>query len=328
MINILITSAGRRVEFVQQFIKARDVCCNNSSRIVCADINVLAPALYFADVFYSVPAINDPQYVPKLIDICRKEEIKIIIPTIDTELWILSANSDLFKRIGTEVLVSSLETLHITENKLETYKFFKSLKIKTPESFGQGMPYHGNFPCFIKPVNGSSSINAFKVKNEKELEFFKEYIGDYLIQELVEGEEYTVDVFCDFYGKPVYITPRNRLAVRSGEVLKTKIHHNQDLNMQVIKIISILKPKGPLTVQAIKNKYDNQYYFIEINARFGGGSPLSMMAGANSAMALYSILKGEKVETKLNAAKDKLAFSRFDQSIILIQRTDGNYEKY
>ena len=327
MINILITSAGRRVELVQQFIKARNRCCN-SSRIVCVDMNVLAPALYFADAFYSVPAINDPQYVLKLIDICQKEEIKIIIPTIDTELCILSSNKDLFKRIGTEVLVSTLETLNTTENKLKTYKFFKSLNIRTPESFGQGMPYHGIFPCFIKPVNGSSSVNTFKVKNEKELEFFKEYIGDYLIQEFIEGEEYTIDVFCDFYGKPIFITPRIRLAVRSGEVLKTQIHHNEDLSMQVIKIISKLKPQGPLTIQAIKNKYDNQYYFIEINARFGGGSPLSMMAGANSAEALYSLLKGEKVQTKLDAAKDRLVFSRFDQSIILRQRADGNYEKY
>ena len=50
------------------------------------------------------------------------------------------------------------------------------------------MEYKGEFPCFIKPISGSSSINAFKAKNKKELEFFKYYIGDYIIQDLIVGK--------------------------------------------------------------------------------------------------------------------------------------------
>jgi carbamoylphosphate synthase large subunit len=327
MNNILFTSAGRRVELVQQFIKARNEY-SKSSRIVSADMNSLAPALYFADAFYTVPAIKDPQYIPKLLEICEKEKIRLIIPTIDTELHKLSSNRHLFNSIGTDVLVSSIETLIISENKLNTFRFFKSLNLKTPESYGQGMPHRGSFPSFIKPISGSSSINTFKVNNEKELEFFEDYIGDYLIQEFIDGEEYTIDVFCDFEGNPIFITPRIRLAVRSGEVLKTQIKHDEQLEMQVIKIISKLKPNGPLTIQAIKNKIDDQFYFIEINARFGGGSPLSMKAGANSAYALFTLLKGERKDFKLNAAKDRLVFLRFDQSIILKQKAEGCYEKY
>jgi carbamoylphosphate synthase large subunit len=211
---------------------------------------------------------------------------------------------------------------------METFKLFKSIGLKTPNSYVIGMKYNGNFPCFIKPISGSSSINTFKVKNKKELEFFKYYIGNYIIQDLIAGEEYTIDIFCNFEGEPIYITPRIRVATRSGEVNKTRIYHDQHLIEQVMQIIKALKPKGPLTIQAIRNKDDNEYYFIEINARFGGGAPLSMKAGANSAQALYDILEGKKVDFKPNAAKDGLIFLRFDQSIAIELMEGGHYEKY
>ncbi|MBZ4646708.1 MAG: hypothetical protein JG777_2197 [Clostridia bacterium] len=326
MINILFTSAGRRIELIQEFIKAKE-SKGISGKIVCADMSELVPALYFADKAYTIPAISDAKYMETLQDICKKEKISLIIPTIDTELEILADNVDKFHSIGTDVLISSIDTVRITQNKMETFKFFKSIGIKTPNSYGTGMQYTGNFPCFIKPISGSSSINTFKVKNEKELEFFKYYIGDYIIQDLIIGEEYTIDIFCNFEGEPIYITPRIRIATRSGEVNKTKIHNDPILIEQVMQIIKALKPKGPLTVQAIRNENDGEYYFIEINARFGGGSPLSMMAGANSAEALYDILKGKKIDFKPNVAKDGLIFLRFDQSIAIQKEDDGRYEK-
>lgn len=326
MINILFTSAGRRIELIQQFIKAKKLK-GLSGKIVCADMSELAPALYFADKAYTIPAIRDSKFVESLLDICKKENISLIIPTIDTELEVLSRNIEKFHSIGTDVLISSFDTVRITQNKMETFKFFKSIGIKTPESYVNGMEYKGEFPCFIKPIFGSSSVNAFKAKNEKELEFFKYYIGDYIIQDLILGEEYTIDVFCNFEGEPIYITPRIRISTRSGEVNKTKIHNEPILIEQVMQIIKILKPKGPLTIQAIRSEKDGDYYFIEINARFGGGSPLSMMAGANSAEALYDILVGKEIGFKANPAKDGLIFLRFDQCISIQKVDDGHYEK-
>jgi len=204
---------------------------------------------------------------------------------------------------------------------------FKEAGVKTPESYWKGKEYSGGFPCYIKPVAGSSSINAFRVNNEKELEFFKYYIKDYIIQELIEGEEYTIDVLCDFSGNPIYITPRLRIATRSGEVLKTRIENNKVLIDKVKLILEYLKPAGPITVQAIRCHRDNQFYFIEVNARFGGGSPLSMMAGANSVEAIYRLIKGERLEYIADAAQDGLVLVRFDQSIMLDSLQGGGYER-
>mgnify|MGYP001083892906 FL=1 len=97
--------------------------------------------------------------------------------------------------------------------------------------------------------------------------------------------------------------------------MKTRINHDLELIEDVLKIINNLKTKGPLTVQAIRSKKDGKFYFIEINARFGGGAPLSMRAGANSAKALYKILCGEKLSYGPFAAEEGAIFLRFDQSI-------------
>lgn len=317
MINLLFTSAGRRVELIQEFKK---VLKNSKIHgiIVCTDMNELAPALYFADKKYIVPSLKDDNYIDVLIDICKKEDITLIIPTIDTELDLLVKNKEKFKRIGTEVLISNERVIKISQNKYETYNFFKSLGLKTPESYIDKNTKIDKFPCFIKPISGSSSINAFKAKNEYELEFFKYYIGDFIIQELIEGTEYTIDVFCDFEGNPIYITPRIRLSTRSGEVNKTIIKYDNKLIEQIKLILEDLKPMGPLTIQAIKNKIDEEYYFIEINARFGGGAPLSMKAGANSAQALIDLIKGEKVNYIEKAANEGIVYLRYDQSIELL----------
>ncbi|MCD6155505.1 MAG: ATP-grasp domain-containing protein, partial [Candidatus Atribacteria bacterium] len=94
----------------------------------------------------------------------------------------MANNVEKFQAIGSDVLISSIDTVRITQNKMETFKFFRSIGLKTPNSYGVGMQYRGEFPCFIKPISGSSSINTFKVRNEKELDFFKYYIGDYVVQ--------------------------------------------------------------------------------------------------------------------------------------------------
>ena len=81
------------------------------------------------------------------------------------------------------------------------------------------------------------------------------------------------------------------------------------------KIVEEFKPVGPITVQLIRQKITGDDYFIEINPRFGGGAPLSIKAGANSAKALLACLAGESVCYQPNAAEDGAIFSRFDQSV-------------
>lgn len=176
----------------------------------------------------------------------------------------------------------------------------------------------GTYPCFIKPKDGSSSINAFKVENESELEVYAGQIEDYIIQPFIEGTEYTVDIFCDYEGKAIFVIPRVRMAVRAGEVLKTKITMDERIIAECQKLITAFRPCGPMTVQLIRQNETEDDYYIEINPRFGGGAPLSMKAGARSAEVILKLLSGEKVDYS-NVIDDGAVYSRFDQSIRITQ---------
>ena len=68
-------------------------------------------------------------------------------------------------------------------------------------------------------------------------------------------------------------------------------------------------------MQMIRQESTGDDYYIEINPRCGGGAPLSMKAGADSAEALLRLLNGEKLAFVDNAAEDGAIYSRFDQSV-------------
>lgn len=312
--KIIFTSAGRRVELIQEFKKAANQI-GISLQIFGTDISDTAPALMFCDKKFIVPMINAPDYIPTLLDICKNEKIDALIPTIDTDLFILSQNKKHFAEIGTTVIISDPEKIKICRDKRLTSELFISAGLNSPRTYDDISTYPENFPAFIKPQDGSSSINAYKANNREELLQYAKNIKGYIIQPFIDGTEYTVDVFCDFYGNPIYITPRIRLSVRAGEVLKTEIKQEKTIIKDILSLIKKYKPCGAITVQLIKETKTDINYYIEINPRFGGGAPLSMKAGANSAAATLSLLNGKKLGYTPFAAENGAVFSRFDQSI-------------
>ena len=318
--NVLILSAGRRVELVECFKRAYKKL-KIRSKIIGADISNTAPAIYFTDKYYIIPRIGEKDYIEKIIEICKKEKVKIIVPTIDTELLILSKNkSKIENETDAIVLVSDYNVISICRNKINTQEFFEKNGFGVPKRITNIDEDNIRFPVFIKPIDGSSSINTFRVNNTEEMKFFNNYIKNPIIQELVEGVEYTVDVFCDFESNPVTIVPRQRIAVRNGEILKGKIVKDKEIIYDVKKLIQILKPIGQITIQCIKN--DKQINYIEINPRFGGGAPMSIMAGADSCENIYRLLMGEKLKYTEDY-KENIMFLRFDNSIML----DENMER-
>ena len=312
--KLLFTSVGRRVELIQSFRDAAKQC-GIELTIYGADLTDTAPALFFCDKKVQICRIKDSNYIPSLLKLCNDESIDALIPTIDTDLLILSQNKTKFEKIGTKVFVSNEDKIKICRDKRITALFFDSIGLKSPMPVDDYRKYIGEYPAFIKPRDGSSSINAYKVNDFLELEIYAKEVPDYIVAPFIEGVEYTVDAFCDYDGNPIFITPRIRLAVRSGEVLKTQISQDKKIIEESKKIINEFKPCGAITIQLIRQNNTGEDYFIEINPRFGGGAPLSMKAGANSAAELIKTLNGEKSEYVSGAAEDGAIYSRFDQSV-------------
>lgn len=311
--KILFTGVGRRIELLQAFRNAALVL-NKELRLYGADMAGTAPALAYCDYTRKVVAMKDPGYIQNLLDICEADHIDLLIPTIDTDLLILSENKEQFEAIGTRVMISAPDKIRICRDKNNTSQFFVDCGLHAPMPVNDWKEYKGGYPAFIKPKDGSSSINAFKVENEEELEVYAGQVEDYIVQPFVSGHEYTIDIFCDWDGNLVSIVPRERLQVRAGEVLKTRIDLDQTMIEESKALCSAFKPCGPMTVQLIRDDEGIDWY-IEINPRFGGGAPLSMKAGARSAEAILKLMDGEAVEEQKVA--DGAIYSRFDQSVCI-----------
>lgn len=320
-IRVLVTGVGRRVELMQAFRQAAHKLEINL-KLFGADMAGTAPALAYCDYTRKVCSMRDPQYIEQLIDICREDKIDLVMPTIDTDLLILSQNIGQFETIGTRVLISQPDKILICRDKNNTGDFFTSCGLKAPLTYNNYKEYPGPYPCFIKPKDGSSSINAYKVDNAQELEVYAAQVEDYIIQPFVSGREYTIDIFCDFDGNPIFITPRERLQVRAGEVLKTQINMDPVMIEESKRICEAFKPCGPLTVQLIQDKTTGENYYIEINPRYGGGAPLSMKAGSRSAEALLELIYGESIAFQENSSCNGAIYSRFDQSVCISEGDD------
>lgn len=315
-INILILSAGRRVELVQCFQNAAKRL-KIKSNIVAGDCSKTAPALYFADRSVQLPKINEPNYIDAIVNVCQQENISLIVPTIDTDLLLLAENTDYIEsKTNAKLLISDLQVVKICRDKISTQKFLEENGFKVPKMYSDEELESSNiqYPLFIKPKSGSSSINTFKVNNYAELCIYKNIVKDPIIQDYMEGEEYTVDVFLDFESRVITVAPRLRLATRSGEISKGKIVKDKEIINDVLRLMDVLKPIGHITVQLMKTKKGIEY--IEINPRFGGGAPMSIKSGADSCENLYRLLLGQKLKYHENY-RENLTFLRFDSSICL-----------
>lgn len=313
--RILFTGVGRRIELLQAFRNAALVL-HKDLKIYGADMVGTAPALVYCDYVRRVVAMRSPAYIDNLLKICKEDKINLIIPTIDTDLLVLSENKERFNLIGTKVMISDPDKISICRDKNSSYQFFVDCGLKAPMPVNDWREYKSGFPAFIKPKDGSSSINAFKVENFEELEVYAGQINDYIVQPFVGGHEYTIDIFCDWKGKPISIVPRERIQIRAGEVLKTRIFMDKIMIEESKVLCKAFKSCGPMTVQLIRDDAGIDW-FIEINPRFGGGAPLSMKAGARSAEAILKLLDGETIgEFEI---VDGAIYSRFDQSVCITE---------
>lgn len=314
MFTVLFTSVGRRVELVQGFKRLFQMH-EIKGRVLGVDAKPsLAPASYFLDRCFQVPRVDEAGYLNSLLDICRTEKVDLLIPLFEPEFFLLDAGRPAFAESGVCLLLSKREVLEICQDKWKTYHFFTSCGFKTPTTWLKDtLPNNVSFPVFIKPLNGMGSRGAQKVDTVEQLEFVLRQNIDLLIQEFIQGIEYTLDVLADLEGRVVSVVPRERLEVRAGEVSKSRTVYRKDLIEQGKFIVEKLGAIGPVTVQCIDNGKD--VYWLEVNPRFGGGVPLAIQAGVDYPLLLYQMTKKRKIQPFLGEYNHNLTMLRYDQAV-------------
>lgn len=316
VMKLLLTSVGKRVQLIQHLQK--------NFQVLGADASSRNAARHFTDRFFQVPGCRESGYVDALLDICKKEEIAALIPLYEAEFPILNAARGRFEELGVHLILSGDRVTDICNDKMKTAAFFKKYGIPSPETYSpEEAEKEERYPMIVKPVDGMGSRDVFRVENREQLLFFAGYVSNPMIQSCAQGTEYTIDVLCDEGGTPVYIVPRVRLEVRSGEVVKSRTVKQALVIRETMSLLEALKREGsvagPLTVQCFLSDNEEEISFIEINPRFGGGVPLSFAAGADYGSALARMCEGKRWSPKTKeeylADFSELTMLRYDQAV-------------
>jgi carbamoyl-phosphate synthase large subunit len=318
--NILITSIGKRVRLVKFF---QDELRNFSSelKIFTTDMNPLfAPAGVFSDKCFKAPKVTEPGYIDFLINLCSENSIRLIIPTIDTELLVLSENKKIFQKEKIEILVADENFVSICQDKRKTDLYFKRLGIRTPKPIDK---YHPTFPLFAKPYDGSLSHDIYIITEEGDLTpailnhpklLFMEYIDNN------EYKEFTVDMYYGRDNQLKSVVPRERIEIRAGEISKGYTRKNYLVRFLKEHMNYLPGIVGCICIQLFYREMNDDVIGIEINPRFGGGYPLSYYAKAN--FPLY-IIKEYLLNESLSYSEDWLnntLMLRYDSEVIIYEK--------
>ncbi len=321
--NVCLSSAGRRVALLEGFREAlRELA--PGGHVYAVDACLTAPALRLADAAWQAPYCSAPAFLPAMLELCRRERIGLIVPTIDTELPVYAAHREEFAELGVVVAVSGPETVSIAADKVRTHAWLTSHGFPTVR---QGLarevlahPDDWPFPLVVKPRWGSAGKGVEVATSVEALRAIPDLSEDTLVQEICPGNEHTVNVLVDRAGRCRCAVPHLRMEVRAGEVSKAvTVKHAGLMRLAAAMAEALPDAYGAFNFQCFLSG-DSDLRVIEINARFGGGYPLSREAGADFPRWMVQEALGQPMEASFDGWQDGLAMLRYDEAVFVSEQ--------
>ena len=298
--NVLLTSVGRRTYLIDYFKEV----LNGKGEVHAAN-SCYTYSLSHAHSYVITPGIYDCEYIDFLLDYCKKHGIGVIISLFDIDLPVLSRNKRLFDENGIKVIVSDIDAINICNDKWQTYKFLSDNNIPTPKTYlGRESLLEAIskgeilFPVIMKPRWGMGSIGVYRIDNADELEVLyaklhRQIFDSYLkyesnaskddciiLQELINGQEYGLDVLNDLSGNHVTTIAKKKIAMRAGETDIAEIVDPGPFKGIGHALSESLRHIANLDADCFLGE-DGVIRVLELNCRFGGQYPFSHMAGVN-----------------------------------------------
>jgi len=312
MMNVLITSASRKVSLVKTFQQA--LVEEGGGQVIAVDASPRSPALYFADKAYIVPSGLGEDFLKAVQDICKKHDIRLLFPTRDEELPFFAALRESFQEIGVIVMVPELEVVNTCQDKRLFIEFCLKRGFMVPKTY-EKTENIDKFPVFIKERFGKGSKGAFRVESALELDNLLPRLKDPIIQEYIEAPEYTVDLFADFSGQVLSAVPRERLFIFGGESFISKTCKNWGIIQEAMRLSQALGLIGHNTIQCFW--HEGCVKFIEVNPRYGGAANLGFAAGALTPRMLIRLVMGKEVKPSIGEFEDGLYMLRYTEDLFL-----------
>ena len=320
--NILILSSGTRNKVVQYFKKA----LAGSGRVICTDMSSLAPSLYEADKFYTVPRMTAPGYIDVILDICKKEAIGGVLSLIDPELSLLAKNREKFAAIGTTVIGSSYELCEMSLDKFQMYQWLTSHGYRCAKSYMDKQAFYADvdagkisYPVFVKPARGSASIAISKLYDRETIELLFSHSDGLMIQEFLDGQEIGADVYIDLITKKVVsIFTKKKILMRAGETDKAVSFRDEKLFRLIQQFAEEAGFLGQIDIDIFR--IDGEYFISEVNPRFGGGYPHAYACGCDHMKLILNNLKGIANQCQIGSYEEDVCMMKYNE--VMVRKID------
>ena len=305
-IKILFLASHWRVSLIKAFQDAKQ-----SMELICADSDPLAASFKEANRFQVLPLFSDSNCLQSLLEICKAEKVSALVPLTNQAIEFIADHRHELELDGRRLWIPQNRAIDICHDKWKLFKFLIDKGFDTPTTFFPGK-LEFSFPLIAKPRRGEGSKDVFFLENSDDLEFYMKKYPHHVFQKRVDGQEFSVDAYFDQQGSPRLIVPRERLEVRGGEVMVSRINLNGGIIEKVTALGAGLGLTGPCTIQGIQ---DDKFYFTDVNLRFGSGFVHTISAGGNVPLMMYKELAGQELDSMKMDIKDHSVMTRYPESI-------------
>lgn len=293
--NVLFTNAGRRTYLIEDALKIGHGNEFQLGVFVCDSSPWAAAMLVSQDVqTFVTPRVSDnpERYAEVLLEECRKRGICMVIPLMDYELTVLAERAAVFRAEGIHVVVSSPEVVKTTLDKRLCWGFCREHGLAMPRSWFDGARTEGAVaPLILKRAMGSGSVELSIIGEPAQIPGIVPC--GFILQEMIAGDEYGMDVLNDFNGEFVHCCVRRKMLMRAGETDIAEVVYDERF-FELGRIVSAaFKHRGNLDLDFMVDSSGN-ISFLDFNPRFGGGYPFTVAAGFDYLRVLLRLEMGEK----------------------------------
>lgn len=310
--NVLLSSVGRRSYLVDYFRKA----VAPEGKVIATNSIAETTGMQAADIACVVPEAGSADFVDILLEVCRQHRVGLLFSLHDWEAPFIAKAAERFHATGVRLGISSPAVLDLCLDKMKTYQFCQSHGIPSPMTFPNQADALAatksgrlQFPLMVKARHGQGSFAVHEVHSADELAAAclltevevkrsadNGLSGDptsaLVIQELVRGEEYGLDVINDFEGRFRVCLAKKKLGMRAGET-DAAVSVDEPMLCELGKQIGdSLGHTAMLDADVVVR--GGKPLLIELNPRFGGHYPFGHAAGANAPAALVALAEGRE----------------------------------
>jgi carbamoyl-phosphate synthase large subunit len=298
----------------------RSLLARGDTRIVAADMDRFASGLYLvpSDQRVLVPPGLAGEFPDSVLNWCRRFAVDVLFPTVDVELPVLAARRDEFAGAGVALASPSLPTLETCLDKLLlAQRCADVLPVPRTDLLGPAAAVGREYPVVVKPRRGAGSRGISFVESEAELLALGTDDAR-LVQDMLPGDEYSIDVFADLDGHVVAAVPRSRLRVDSGVSIAGNTFHDQELEQAARRVATAIGLTTVANVQLRRDR-DGRAALLEVNPRFPGAMPLTVAAGVDMPSLTLNAVLGRPVPAAVDFRE--IAVVRYLEDVFL-QMTD------